>query len=97
MIRRPPRSTLFPYTTLFRSLDQVVRHGVLELFRLGVHPAPVVAEVLREVQLEDAMTPDHLEGGAPPLGRQLHAAIRHVLDQPRLRESLHHPDRKSVV
>src|SRR2546422_8589416 len=24
MIRRPPRSTLFPYTTLFRSHDQVV-------------------------------------------------------------------------
>src|SRR2546427_8486761 len=23
MIRRPPRSTLFPYTTLFRSLDPV--------------------------------------------------------------------------
>src|SRR5258708_31821243 len=23
MIRRPPRSTLFPYTTLFRSLQQV--------------------------------------------------------------------------
>src|SRR2546422_3997393 len=23
MIRRPPRSTLFPYTTLFRSLDQL--------------------------------------------------------------------------
>src|SRR3712207_8845039 len=23
MIRRPPRSTLFPYTTLFRSLDHV--------------------------------------------------------------------------
>src|SRR3712207_7467914 len=23
MIRRPPRSTLFPYTTLFRSLDDV--------------------------------------------------------------------------
>src|SRR3712207_7162318 len=29
MIRRPPRSTLFPYTTLFRSRDprlEVVRH-----------------------------------------------------------------------
>src|SRR5258708_28051133 len=25
MIRRPPRSTLFPYTTLFRSLVEVVR------------------------------------------------------------------------
>src|SRR3712207_8304499 len=24
MIRRPPRSTLFPYTTLFRSLDAVL-------------------------------------------------------------------------
>src|SRR5689334_25121465 len=27
MIRRPPRSTLFPYTTLFRSVC-VVRHGL---------------------------------------------------------------------
>src|SRR3712207_9569617 len=27
MIRRPPRSTLFPYTTLFRS------HGIEELYR----------------------------------------------------------------
>src|SRR3712207_211159 len=25
MIRRPPRSTLFPYTTLFRSLDAFLR------------------------------------------------------------------------
>src|SRR2546430_11026981 len=24
MIRRPPRSTLFPYTTLFRSLDEQI-------------------------------------------------------------------------
>src|SRR3712207_8040950 len=29
MIRRPPRSTLFPYTTLFRSLHQL-RHFVDE-------------------------------------------------------------------
>src|SRR2546422_3852371 len=27
MIRRPPRSTLFPYTTLFRSLDFLARVG----------------------------------------------------------------------
>src|SRR3712207_8963768 len=32
MIRRPPRSTLFPYTTLFRSLaDQLVRMQKREL------------------------------------------------------------------
>src|SRR2546430_5015985 len=29
MIRRPPRSTLFPYTTLFRSLEQIERLVVL--------------------------------------------------------------------
>src|SRR5258705_5661957 len=28
MIRRPPRSTLFPYTTLFRSGDAALRHDV---------------------------------------------------------------------
>src|SRR2546430_13060689 len=27
MIRRPPRSTLFPYTTLFRSLHRAPAHG----------------------------------------------------------------------
>src|SRR2546426_2391671 len=27
MIRRPPRSTLFPYTTLFRSPEQVAPEG----------------------------------------------------------------------
>src|SRR3712207_8322355 len=32
MIRRPPRSTLFPYTTLFRSIDTAVRSGARALF-----------------------------------------------------------------
>src|SRR5690242_21314823 len=30
MIRRPPRSTLFPYTTLFRSRPQVARAQLAE-------------------------------------------------------------------
>src|SRR2546430_7470089 len=29
MIRRPPRSTLFPYTTLFRSLDAMTQCTIL--------------------------------------------------------------------
>src|SRR2546429_2167733 len=33
MIRRPPRSTLFPYTTLFRSLGRKVQP-----FRLNLQP-----------------------------------------------------------
>src|SRR5436309_7307878 len=31
MIRRPPRSTLFPYTTLFRSAEELVRRRVLHV------------------------------------------------------------------
>src|SRR5258708_31367878 len=34
MIRRPPRSTLFPYTTLFRSLDYGAFDGCLRWFRI---------------------------------------------------------------
>src|SRR2546430_4353797 len=30
MIRRPPRSTLFPYTTLFRSQSELTQNLVLE-------------------------------------------------------------------
>src|SRR2546430_4808424 len=42
MIRRPPRSTLFPYTTLFRSLfDRVVGDArVLQRLLTGL-PSPV--------------------------------------------------------
>src|SRR3712207_7053974 len=36
MIRRPPRSTLFPYTTLFRSADAIF----VELDAAGGHAAP---------------------------------------------------------
>src|SRR2546422_10838876 len=31
MIRRPPRSTLFPYTTLFRSLAHLLERGLAHL------------------------------------------------------------------
>src|SRR2546422_7074435 len=33
MIRRPPRSTLFPYTTLFRSYDPALRRLARDLAR----------------------------------------------------------------
>src|SRR3712207_7285988 len=36
MIRRPPRSTLFPYTTLFRSKRLTVLRAIDKLDRLGV-------------------------------------------------------------
>src|SRR3712207_2024019 len=45
MIRRPPRSTLFPYTTLFRSLTVLHYKGIPALVGalvLGEHPLAVV-------------------------------------------------------
>src|SRR3712207_6881231 len=42
MIRRPPRSTLFPYTTLFRSplLEQVLRQPIGEAIEIALGVAP---------------------------------------------------------
>src|SRR5256885_15964609 len=42
MIRRPPRSTLFPYTTLFRSIEIRPPHTRGERVRV---PAPAVEEI----------------------------------------------------
>src|SRR5438105_5393494 len=40
MIRRPPRSTLFPYTTLFRSTAELLRGKETTLRSLGVTASP---------------------------------------------------------
>src|SRR2546429_7081476 len=42
MIRRPPRSTLFPYTTLFRSRDVVLRLDLKDFFP-GILRARILA------------------------------------------------------
>src|SRR2546422_5585644 len=44
MIRRPPRSTLFPYTTLFRSGVQVRRAPADVAYGAGVRAAPLGLE-----------------------------------------------------
>src|SRR5260221_9050550 len=43
MIRRPPRSTLFPYTTLFRSAAQRGDFAIAHAFtnRVGRRPVPL--------------------------------------------------------
>src|SRR3712207_8975898 len=59
MIRRPPRSTLFPYTTLFRSEGAVLASaGVPQQRRhagAGVPPAPRAAGPLLLEQLKEAV------------------------------------------
>src|SRR2546430_9752428 len=61
MIRRPPRSTLFPYTTLFRS-DRVEREGRLSRSRQSRDDGQAVARDLHrdvfEVELAGAANED---------------------------------------
>src|SRR3712207_8822693 len=68
MIRRPPRSTLFPYTTLFRSAPSVDRPAALDqterqqdaLIDIGVHQLAIV-EIADHLLLPH---PLHAEGQA---------------------------------
>src|SRR5258706_5764503 len=70
MIRRPPRSTLFPYTTLFRSLHHFLRPAALagDVGRQRLHVARVRAPrhllVGRELEIllqlrEDQRSEEH--------------------------------------
>src|SRR2546426_7693767 len=63
MIRRPPRSTLFPYTTLFRSA-LLLQLPSGELHLLGVHDdhAVTTVHVRREGRL--VLAPQHLRDAA---------------------------------
>src|SRR5258708_39276005 len=84
MIRRPPRSTLFPYTTLFRSppppgeggptctLDELEGYALLD--RLGIPHAPSVA---LDINIVHAPA---LPFGYPLVLKALSPAITHKSD-----------------
>src|SRR3712207_8526941 len=56
MIRRPPRSTLFPYTTLFRSLLLVLQLALLVL-AADHQPGGQMGDADRRVGGVDALAP----------------------------------------
>src|SRR5260370_34424176 len=49
MIRRPPRSTLFPYTTLFRSVAPLLERSGTEIAKRRMPPLPIV-ETLQVIE-----------------------------------------------
>src|SRR3712207_8261120 len=65
MIRRPPRSTLFPYTTLFRSVHEVadvpvrvpqeVRHGLGPAADVQPHVVVAGDELPRRVRVDPVL------------------------------------------
>src|SRR5947199_3491980 len=59
MIRRPPRSTLFPYTTLFRS-DRHLRRQVNELPHPGIRKVVEVFERRSEEHTSELQSLRHL-------------------------------------
>src|SRR5258708_31569459 len=59
MIRRPPRSTLFPYTTLFRSREEIP----LNLFYAAPRALSLKEKMVRirsEEHTSELQSPDHL-------------------------------------
>src|SRR3712207_8953995 len=82
MIRRPPRSTLFPYTTLFRSDKGGQVHHAIELQVLNRYPGVFTSQELN--------APANMRGIPPERQgkRQLHnAKIREDRKSTRLNSS----------
>src|SRR3712207_7071906 len=84
MIRRPPRSTLFPYTTLFRSDAGGRRLSLAGLVEGGLQPGLEVVEGLLGL----------LEGDVAPAHEGLGVELAHRA--PGLDALVHQRDRKST-
>src|SRR3989449_3457696 len=66
MIRRPPRSTLFPYTTLFRSVN--VPYVVVFLNKVDMVDDPELLELV-EVEVRDLLSQYQFPGDKIPVIR----------------------------
>src|SRR2546429_2147671 len=83
MIRRPPRSTLFPYTTLFRSTSSARGTIFLERARVISQQAHAAQQsVLRVVALlRDDARPLRSEEHTSELQSRLHRVCRLLLEK----------------
>src|SRR3989442_12616499 len=99
MIRRPPRSTLFPYTTLFRSLptDPVYYAGRIATQVLGGGADSRLFLILREQKGWTYGAYADLRRYRGLGYRQATAEVRTEVTDSALGELLHQIDRKSVV
>src|SRR5690554_7605041 len=90
MIRRPPRSTLFPYTTLFRSPERAdaLLDGGLELADLLAHRSVDLVRPL--VRVREARSEEHTS----ELQSRPHLVCRLLLEKKkqrrRTRKRVHH-------
>src|SRR5690348_18012514 len=80
MIRRPPRSTLFPYTTLFRSVAAFGCHVRVPLGQ-GVRPADDVEELHGDLGLSGAVVLARSEEHTSELQSPVHLVCRLLLEK----------------
>src|SRR5689334_24039384 len=59
MIRRPPRSTLFPYTTLFRSRRPEATRGLMQ-FGFTLKPEHSIEQTIELAQLGESLGFEYL-------------------------------------
>src|SRR5260370_29278087 len=59
MIRRPPRSTLFPYTTLFRSAIEATELIVTDAFHGGAEPQMDLTRTKSQARLRLRRSEEH--------------------------------------
>src|SRR3712207_8536055 len=78
MIRRPPRSTLFPYTTLFRSqrVDDLMGDWWLIITNVATDPVGPEAFVLTPQEVKGGAVQDKNKGRAWWLPRKQYASAR---------------------
>src|SRR5689334_24360972 len=88
MIRRPPRSTLFPYTTLFRSPGRIrILREQAPVHPVGaphVVPGPVFEHTVRkgdELHRPDRLKNDRSEEHTSELQSQFHLVCRLLLEK----------------
>src|SRR2546422_2907330 len=80
MIRRPPRSTLFPYTTLFRSRDRAGQRLDLLRVRLVRRTVDVQLDLPGEPGVGDQAT-ERSEEHTSELQSRLHLVCRLLLEK----------------
>src|SRR3712207_5917193 len=80
MIRRPPRSTLFPYTTLCRSLREIDRGGQVYFVHNRVHDIDRLAHKLRILVPEARFGVGHGQMDEEVLEEVILGFVRHDSD-----------------
>src|SRR2546429_1085138 len=86
MIRRPPRSTLFPYTTLFRSISTIgfLVGAEIEMARLEGENSELSEQLETRKAIERARSEEHTS----ELQSRLHLVCRLLLEKKKKRRRM---------